>query len=588
MEGRGGQVVKNSSLIKDLFGVFISEIHQGLAVIDSTGILEICNQRFAEILQKDQSFLKNRKISEIIPEFNGQYDGAKAFAILHSHKRICLKAIPIGNEIIGSYVLVIISEVVDEELEKTTFLNESFKTILDNIDEGVLVVDSESRVVYSNKPLLKFDGLEFKDMVGKHTWDVYSFDREISTLRKCLEQEKFYGTYVQYYISNYGHYVRVTGNNYPVKQGEKTIGAVAVYKNLQKSEEMVDKIVNLQKRLQEGHQDLESSLINGPSPKKRYFSFEDIIGKSDRMSESIHLAKIAARSNSPVFLCGETGTGKEMFAQSVHNGSDRNQQPLISINCAAIPENLLEGIIFGTVKGVFTGATDRKGLFEEADGGTLFLDEINSMPINLQSKLLRALEEKKIRRLGDKNEIPVDVRIISSCNIEPQEAINLHHLRSDLYYRLAVITIEIPPLRNRKKDIRVLTEFFVKRFNSRFGKNICEINSGIFEKLEAYDWPGNVRQLKHCIESAMNLVPEDEPILREKYIPRKFTHFVGNAFKSNEKVKESGVFTEIREQECKKIIDTLKQQSGNISNTAKELGISRQVLYYRMKKLGIK
>ena len=430
--------------------------------------------------------------------------------------------------------------------------------------------------------------LILEKIIAQYTWDVYNFEAGMSTLRICIETKEYFGTYVQYYISNFGQYICVTGNNYPVSQNGETVGAVGIYRNLRRTEEMVGKIVDLQKRLQENQPDLESALNSGTGAKKRSFLFDDIIGDSPMITECISWAKNAVHSDSPVFLCGETGTGKEMFAQSIHHTSLRNRCPMISINCAAIPENLLEGIIFGTVKGVFTGATDRKGLFEEADGGTLFLDEINSMPINLQSKLLRALEERKIMRLGGKCEIPVDVRIISSCNIDPQEAVNLHLLRSDLYYRLAVITIEIPPLRQRKKDIRVLADFFVKSFNRKFAKNICEIPPGVFDILEEYDWPGNVRQLKHCIESAMNLVPGDEPVLREQYLPRTYNHYTGPVYKNEERVKEGEVFTEIREQKCKKLIDTLKKHNGSISRTADELGISRQVLYYRMKKLGIK
>lgn len=581
-------MVNNSSLIKDLFGAFISDIHQGLAVIDPAGIVEIFNPSFAEILQKDQVLLTNRNISEIIPGFHEHCYGAETLINLNPYKSICLKTLPIGNEITSSYLLVIISEVEDQDMENSIFLDEAFRTILDNIDEGVMIVDSRNRIAYCNRVQLEFDGLKLENIIGRYTWDVYNFDPEISTLGKCLKTEKFSGAYVQYYSSNYGQHVRVTGNNFPVTQEEKTTGAVAVYRNLQESQEMVGKIVDLQRRLKFDESNLESVLVSGSSAKKRYFSFDDILGDSARIRESICWAKSAAKSDSPVFLYGETGTGKEMFAQSIHGSSRRCQNPLVSINCAAIPESLLEGIIFGTVKGVFTGAIDRKGLFEEADGGTLFLDEINSMPLSLQSKLLRALEERKIRRLGGKSEIPVNVRIISSCNIEPQEVIRQHLLRSDLYYRLAVINLEIPPLRTRKEDINLLACFFVRSFNVKMEKNICEISPDVFTLLESHDWPGNVRQLKNWIEAAMNMVSDDEPVFSCKYTPRNFKSFMGTVSVSNDEIKHGEVFTEIKEQECAKLINALKQHGGNITKAANELGISRQVLYYRIHKLGIK
>ena len=360
----------------------------GLAVIDPAGRVEIFNPRFAEILRKDQVQLTKRNISEIIPEFHEHCTGTDTFIYLNPYKRIGVKTLPIGNEITGSYFLVILSEVEDQDRERTIFLNEAFRTILDNIDEGVMVVDSRNRIVYCNRVQLEFDGLELEHIMGRHTWDVYHFDPKISTLEKCLRTERFLGAYVQHYSSNYGQYVRVTGNNFPVTREEKTAGAVAVYRNLQESEEMVAKVVDLQRRLKLDQSNLESVLVSGSSAKKRYFTFDDILGDSACIRDSVCWAKSAAKSDSPVFIYGETGTGKEMFAQSIHSSSSRCQKPLVSINCAAIPESLLEGIIFGTVKGVFTGAIDREGLFEEADGGTLFLDEINSMPLSLQSKLL--------------------------------------------------------------------------------------------------------------------------------------------------------------------------------------------------------
>lgn len=581
-------MVKNSSFIKDLFGTFISDIHQGLAVIDSAGILQIFNPRFANILQKDQVLLSHKNITDFIPEFHEQSFEKETFINLHPYKSLCLKVVPIGNEIIGVYSLLILSEVEDQEMEKTIFLDKAFRTILDNIDEGVMVVDSRNRIVYANKVQLEFDGLKLENIIDRPTAEVYNFDPETSTLGKCIKSEKFFGNYVQYYFSSFGHNVRVTGNNFPVKQEHRTTGAVAVYRNLQKSQETDGKIVDLEKRLKFDLPDFESIMVSGSMAKKRYFSFEDILGESAQIRESVNWARSAAKSDSPVFIYGETGTGKEMFAQSIHYSSSRFQKPLVSINCAAIPETLLEGIIFGTVKGVFTGAVDKKGLFEEADGGTLFLDEINSMPLSLQSKLLRALEERKIRRLGGKYEIPVDVRIISSCNVEPEEIIRHHLLRSDLYYRLAVINLEIPPLRTRREDINLLVRFFVKGFNVKMRKNICEISPDIFAMLESHDWPGNVRQLKHWVEAAMNMVPEDEPVFSSKYIPRNFKSFMGTISVSNEKIKQGEVFTEIKEQECARLINALQRNGGNITKAANELSISRQVLYYRIRKLGIK
>jgi len=577
---------KENYLINDLYSSFLAEISQGLAIADRDGRLELCNPFFARLFQMEMELLAGRKIGELFPGAENCLPGMVYKDVVHGRK-IKLKAVSLGAAAKGGHLLLIAEE--ESAPEKEHFLNQAFRTVLDNVDEGVLIVDGANRIVYCNKVQLQFDGFSLADIAGRYTWEVYHFNQEISTLRKCIETGQQLGTYVHYYISNNGQYVRVTGNNYPLRDGEQTVGAVAVYRNLQKSEELVDKIVDLQKRLQEDRTDEDIALISGAGPMKRFFTFGDILGDSQLIRECIHLAKSAVQSDSPVFICGETGTGKEMFAQSIHHAGRRGRQAMISINCAAIPENLLEGIIFGTVRGVFTGAADRKGLFEEADGGTLFLDEINSMPLFLQSKLLRALEEKKIRRLGGQHEIPIDVRIISSCNADPREAIQRQELRSDLYYRLAVIPIEIPPLRARKEDIRVLAEYFVRGFNSRFQKNICEIDPCIFAKLESYDWPGNVRQLKHCLEAAMNLVPEDEPLFSEKYLPHRYNNFFGAVADGPGEGKEvMPSYEEERERETRRICTALKRHRGNISRSAQELGISRQVLYYRLEKLGIR
>ncbi|WP_148135409.1 sigma-54 interaction domain-containing protein [Candidatus Formimonas warabiya] len=583
---------QNNFLIKDLLQPIISEIDLGLAVVDAqTGVPEIFNRFFSQILGVKDPLLKGKSIREMIPGLTLGESGPREFFLPDLQKIVRVKTIPIGN----NTFFVIMSEVMNRDETKTVLLNEAFKIVLDHIDEGIIVVDAEGKIIYCNEVQLKFDGQKFEDVVGRYSWDVYNFEKKDSTLFKCLQKEEPSKAYVHYYLSRAGQYVRVTGNNFPVKQGSKTLGAVAIDRNLQNSEEMVAKVVELQKTLQEGKRDLAGTLGSGYLPEKRFFSFEDILGESDAIRQSLLWAKSAARSDSPVFLYGETGTGKEMFAQSIHSNSSRNLKPLISINCAAIPENLLEGIIFGTVKGVFTGATDRKGLFEEADGGTLFLDEINSMPLNLQGKLLRALEERKVRRLGGKHEIPVDVRIISSCNSEPTKAVAEKQLRSDLYYRLAVVNIEIPPLRIRKRDIRILVDYFIQCFNIKLKKNIYEISPEIYGHLEEYDWPGNVRQLKHWVECAMNMVPEDQTILIEEYVPQKFNYFfiresnLGLNIVNHPSVERGvEVSKQIREQEIVKVVDELKRHGGNITKAAKAFGISRQGLQYRMRKLGIK
>ncbi len=218
---------------------------------------------------------------------------------------------------------------------------------------------------------------------------------------------------------------------------------------------------------------------------------------------------MVADSTSSVLVYGETGTGKELYVQSIHNYSSRFNKPFIAQNCAALPENLFESILFGTVKGAFTGAVDKPGLFEQAHGGTLFLDEINSMPINLQTKLLRVLQDGVIRRVGDSRDRKIDVRIIAAMNVEPLKAVENGQIREDLFYRLNVVNIKLVPLRDRLEDIPLYVEHFIDKYNKELNKNVKGISSKVKELFMSYNWPGNVRELQHIIEAAINIVDNE-------------------------------------------------------------------------------
>lgn len=241
-------------------------------------------------------------------------------------------------------------------------------------------------------------------------------------------------------------------------------------------------------------------------------TFEDIIGEGTELKKAIMLAKKAAALDLPVLLIGETGTGKELFARAIHSQSQRAEKIYLAENCGAIPKNLVEGIFFGTEKGAFTQATTRMGLFELADGGTLLLDELNSMPLDLQAKFLRTLQEGTIRRIGGMREIPVNVRLIAAMNEEPEAMIRNGTLRRDLFYRLSVIRIEIPPLRKHKDDIPLYIEYFLKKFNDKYNTNCKELTAAALTALQDREYPGNVRELENIIEAAVAM-SEDAQIL---------------------------------------------------------------------------
>jgi len=269
------------------------------------------------------------------------------------------------------------------------------------------------------------------------------------------------------------------------------------------------------------------------------------------------------------------------MAQSIHFDSDRKDKPFLAQNCAALPESLLEGILFGTSRGGFTGAIDREGLFEQADGGTLLLDEISAMPYELQGKLLRVLQEDYLRRVGGTEDIPIDVRIIATINERPDQLIQSGKLRKDLYYRLNIISIDLPPLRERKDDILLLAGKFIEKSNKRYGKHVLGLSEGAKEKLLHYDYPGNVRELENIIMAAISMA-DDEQLLTEKHI------LINNEDKDYSKgtydFSQVGMDWYLENMEREMITLALARYSGNISKAAEYLKIKRQTLQHKMKK----
>ncbi len=291
--------------------------------------------------------------------------------------------------------------------------------------------------------------------------------------------------------------------------------------------------------------------------------------------------------DSSVLICGETGTGKELVAESLHSEGYRAGKPFVSQNCAAIPANLLESLFFGTEKGSYTGALTRKGLLEEADGGTLFLDEINSMEIGLQAKLLKVLEEKKVRRLGGNRDIPFDVRIVAAVNEEPARLIREHRLREDLYYRLGVVRITLPPLRKRKGDIPLLIRYFIDRYNRKMKRQVHGVSRQALRRLERYSWPGNVRELQNVIEGAFASARSELLVLdhMEDALDQDMEETRGED--EQPPLEEGFSLNQALEQYEKKLLEQAMAQSTSISQAARRLGLSRQNLKYKLQKFNL-
>jgi arginine utilization regulatory protein len=455
------------------------------------------------------------------------------------------------------------------------------EAIIQNIDVGIHVVDDRGTTVIYNQAMADMEGLQINDVVSKRLLDIFpSLTAETSTLYRVLNTRKPIYNTRQTYLNKHGKQIKTINSTIPIMLTASKYGSLEIAKDITKEQELSKQVEYLQHEL--ATKDIEDDKLRG-------YTFKSLMGEDEKFQSSISIAKKAANSSSTVLIYGETGTGKELFAQSIHNESDRIDKPFIAQNCAALPESLLEGILFGTVKGSFTGAINRPGLFEQASGGTLLLDEINSMSLPLQAKLLRVLQEGYVRRVGGLNEIPLNVRIIATTNEEPQELVNKGLLRKDLYYRLNVIALNIPPLRERKKDIPSLVEHFIKKYNVRLNKDVWYLSNDVKEAFLHHDWPGNVRELENLIEGAMNMVNK-EHIIKPEHFAYEIYHKMFSNIQSTYSVnlEENKSLDEILEDVERNLIsNAMAECGGNISKSADKLSIKRQTLQHKLKKYGM-
>lgn len=448
------------------------------------------------------------------------------------------------------------------------------QNILRSIDEGIHVIDHKGCTVYYNESMERIEGLKKENVLGRHVLEVFpNLTRETSTLMKALERGMEIDQDRQSYLNHKGQRITSINVTLPIKDREKVLGAIEIARNITDVNRMSEQLADLQMKL------------FGKSDRKdgagRPYVFKDILGEDAGLQRMIRYAEKSSVNDSSVFIYGETGTGKEMFAQSIHSASPRRKGPFIAQNCAALPESLLEGILFGTEKGGFTGAIERPGLFEQSDGGTLFLDEINSMSTHLQAKILRVLQESTVRRIGGLEDIPINVRIIAASNEKPETAMDRGTLRKDLFYRVNVIGIHLPPLRARRGDLELLTRHFITHYNRRYNKNVQGVSPAVEAFFKRYDWPGNVRELKNILESAMNICGSD--IIGKEDLPDYFR------WKPVESPTEPEGDLNSRLRTCERewIHEALERSGGNVTQASALLGISRQNLQYKLRKYGL-
>lgn len=450
--------------------------------------------------------------------------------------------------------------------------------VLNNINEGVIMTDSTGKIIFYNKKLGEYEDLNPGEVIGRRLMDVYQWSMESSEHYQVLKTGKPIreGNYRN--VTKRGKTKQLIASSFPIKSGSVTEAVYSISRDLTPIRDVYNRAMGLQATSEKRS----PGLNNGTR-----FTLDNLVCLSSKMKNLIYDAQKAAVGDAPVLVYGETGTGKEMIVQGMHNAGTRSKEPFVALNCAALPESLLESLLFGTKKGAFTGAENTRGFFEQAGSGTLYLDEINSMPLNFQAKFLRAVQEKCFRKLGDDKELPVRCKIVSSVNMDPIKCVKNGQLRKDLYYRISAISLEVPPLRKRKADILPLVEFFQQKYCEIYGNKNIIIDDDLRQLLNNYDWPGNVRELEHIIESAVSLLNDNEVMTIyniPQYLRKKL--FFNNYMTPQQ---EGQTLNDILAGVEKQVVSHALEKNGmNITQAAKALGISRQNMQYRIEKLGLR
>jgi PAS domain S-box-containing protein len=436
---------------------------------------------------------------------------------------------------------------------------------------GLLVTDAEGRLIFVNKMYEEILGYKQEDLIGKFAYDVIPGSR-MHIVAKTGKEEVH-----SFFRMKNGEWIIV--NRLPIRDGDKIVGAMCC--NVLYCDTTFTTFDGLKRLMQEMNQyKTELNRLRGAR-----YSIEQIVGSSRPVAIMKELIAKIALTKSTVLITGETGTGKELVAHAIHQSSSRSHQPFIRINCAAIPPDLLESELFGYDEGAFTGARKggKLGKFELADHGTLLLDEINQMPLHLQPKLLRVLQEKEIERVGGTKSLDIDVRVICTTNKDLSEMVENNEFREDLYYRINVAAIDAPPLRSRGDDIPLLVEHFIAKMNRELGLHIEGIADEVMKQFEVYDWPGNIRELENTIERAANIALSG--MLTQEHFENLYLR-IENRKRGG--VKDTDLSSAKAKAEKVAIMEALKRCDGNITLAAKTLGIHRTVLHGKIRKYKIK
>jgi len=446
-----------------------------------------------------------------------------------------------------------------ENTDKIKLLARELEIVLDSVDKGIIAVDNEGQVLRYNKKAIQLFKIN-ENIAGK--MNIRDFIRGFdftSIINKSIGVKN-----IEFVYDRDKHGFRGVFDASIISLENKKFGVLFTFSNL-------SEVLNI---------------VNDITTGNIMTRFEDIIGNSILFKNVKLEAERAAISNSTILIQGESGTGKELFARAIHFHSYRNKGPFIPINCAAIPEQLLESELFGYEEGAFTGAIrgGKAGKFELANKGTIFLDEIGDMPLHLQTKLLRVLQDHVIEKVGGKERIPIDVRIIAATNKDLEKRVLDGEFRQDLFYRINVIPINIPPLKNRLEDIFILVEYLLEKCNDKLGKHIISVDENVYNTFKKYQWPGNVRELENTIEYAVNMCNSN--VIKEQDLPNRLIKV--NKVVDNSLFDDITPIKDLEKREIEKALLYFKEKNQSITYAANALGISRATLYRKLKEYKIK
>lgn len=557
----------------------LDNTNNAIIAVDPQGLIMYVNRAVFNILEIPVQDLLGQSITSYFPETGllrvfesgiaelGQQMKVNNTVLLSSRTPIYIHGELVGAVAVFQDITILQTflENLVIEHEKTKQLQRTLEVVLNTAYDGLIVVDKEGIVTMTNQAFANFFEKSPEDLMGKHITEVYKNPKFIDVLKT--------GEPVIGYIHDLnGH--EIIASRVPIVQDGRIVGALGkvVFKDVNELYALTKKVDSLRYELDYYKKSLQQ---------KNSSALELLKGNNPTMTSLVQTAQRVAKSGSSVLLRGESGTGKELFAQLLHSESTRSQGAFIKVNCAAVPENLLESELFGYEEGAFTGARKggKIGKFELADGGTLFLDEIGDMEMGMQVKLLRVIQEREIERLGSNKSRKVDVRLVAATNRDLEGMIRDKQFREDLYYRLNVVTLTIPPLRERMDDIESLIQTFLNKFNVQFAQTVMDISMETQNVLMKHRWPGNIRELENIIERAFNMV--DGPEIQLKHLPSYLQLLAGNETRPFIGGSLENILAGV---EKEALIYALEIAKGNKVQAAKNLGLSRAGLYKKLKK----